>query len=222
MEQALGLVFTITVVLFSAIIHEIAHGAIALRLGDPTAKLAGRLTMNPLRHLDPFGSIILPAALALLGYTPFGWARPVPYNPYNFKDARKGSLAVGLAGPLTNFALAALFGAAIRLIVFFGYAEQVGGAVLATMFGIIIINAILGTFNLLPFPPLDGSKALFYLFPRLEPIFARFGPFALILLIYFFAGSVIEPILSYVLPLLISPETFDAIWPLVAPYRFLF
>ena len=110
-------IFSLVILLFSVIIHELAHGYIAYSLGDPTAKYAGRLTLNPIKHLDPFGSVILPLILFISG-SPilFGWAKPVPVNPYNFKDQKWGSLKVAIAGPITNIALAVFFGLLIRFI----------------------------------------------------------------------------------------------------------
>lgn len=222
MEFTLGVIFKIAVILFSAITHEIAHGAIALRLGDPTAKMAGRLTFNPIRHLDLFGSIILPFILIIFSGTPFGWAKPVPYNPYNFKNPRKGSLVVALAGPLTNFAIAAIFSAAIRIMVIFEVHTFANGALVVAFFAIMLINLILGIFNLLPLPPLDGSKMLFYFFPRLEHLFARIGPFILLLLIFYIAPTIIEPLLAAGLWIVIDVETFETIAPFLARFRFLF
>ena len=222
MEVTIGVIFKIAVVIFSAVIHEVAHGAIALRLGDATAKLAGRLTLNPLRHLDPFGSVILPGVMALLGYPPFGWARPVPYNPYNFKDARKGSLAVGLAGPLTNLSLAAVFAILIRVMVATGNAGYGGGAVVVLFFTIMLINLILGWFNLVPIPPLDGSKVLFYFFPRMEATMMRFGPFIFIFLVFLIAPIIIEPLLALSLGLTMDAETINAIAPYLEQFRYFF
>src|SRR3989344_2516730 len=112
-------IFSLIVLLFSVIIHELAHGYVAFSLGDPTAKYAGRLTLNPLKHLDPMGSVIVPLLLlfATAGQGPiFGWAKPVPVNPYNFKDQKWGSLKVAIAGPATNFGIALFFGLLIRII----------------------------------------------------------------------------------------------------------
>jgi Zn-dependent protease len=146
------------VLLFSIMIHEIAHGSAALALGDPTAKYAGRLTLNPLKHIDPVGTIILPLLLMIVG-SPFiiGWAKPVPVNPYNFKDQKWGNLKVAAAGPAVNFLLAFIFGLAIRFLPLPGTVEAV--------FGIVVLyNFVLGTFNLIPIPPLDGSHIFFTFF----------------------------------------------------------
>ncbi len=159
--DALITIFFIIVLFFSVIIHEIAHGSVAFYLGDPTAKYAGRLTLNPLSHIDPIGSVILPLFLFLTtaGNGPiFGWAKPVPVNPYNFKDQKWGEVKVSLAGPAANILIAVIFGLLIR---FFRVPEP-----LFTFFSIIsIYNFALGIFNLVPIPPLDGYHILFRFLP---------------------------------------------------------
>ncbi len=157
-------IFVLIVLFFSIVIHEIAHGTTALYLGDPTAKYAGRLTLNPLKHLDPIGSVILPLFLffsySLAGTAGpiVGWAKPVPVNPLNFKDRKWGSLKVALAGPAINFAIAIIFGLALRLPLSFQ---------LDHLFSIITVyNFAWGLFNLVPIPPLDGSWILFTLLPE--------------------------------------------------------
>jgi len=143
------------------IIHEIAHGSVALHLGDQTAKLSGRLSLNPLKHLDPFGSIIMPFLMFVFtaGHGPiFGWAKPVPINPYNFRDQKWGTLKVAFAGPGINFLIALFFGLLIRFSVF--------PASVLDLFEIIVsYNLLLGLFNLIPVPPLDGSHILLRILP---------------------------------------------------------
>ena len=147
-------------------IHEVSHGAVAFYLGDDTAKKAGRLTLNPLKHLDPFGSIILPALLAiplLFGGRSIivGWAKPVPYDPRQLKDPKTGAGLIALAGPASNLIIALVFAIFLRL------ATAVDNMALASAFQIIILlNLVLAIFNLFPVPPLDGSKILFWLMPR--------------------------------------------------------
>jgi len=157
-------IYTLIVLLFSIVIHEIAHGSVALKLGDSTAKYAGRLTLNPLKHLDPFGSFILPLLMLLFtaGQGPiFGWAKPVPINPYNFRDQKWGMIKVAISGPAANFLIAIIFGFLIR---FFPLPIT-----LSALFNIIIFyNLLWGFFNLVPIPPLDGSHLFFSLFPNLE------------------------------------------------------
>ncbi|OGZ67951.1 MAG: hypothetical protein A3D44_01535 [Candidatus Staskawiczbacteria bacterium RIFCSPHIGHO2_02_FULL_42_22] len=182
-------ILSLIVLLFSVIIHELAHGYVAYSLGDPTAKYAGRLTLNPLKHLDPFGSVILPLLLFIAG-SPFvvGWARPVPINPYNFKDQAWGGLKVSIAGPLTNIALALFFGLLIRIINISDFFTVVPGMLIVFSF-IVQINIILAIFNLIPIPPLDGSWILFkfipYQFEYLKTFLSQYGIFILIFLIFF-------------------------------------
>lgn len=158
--QLIDAIFLIAVIMFSAIIHEVAHGLAADRLGDPTARYAGRLTLNPIPHLDPFGSILLPLILALSG-SPlfFGWAKPVPYNPFNLRaSARWGEAIVAFAGPASNFAIALVAALVIR-------AQVLPLEIAGTVFLIVLVNIMLGIFNLIPIPPLDGSKVLSALLP---------------------------------------------------------
>lgn len=168
--ESLIVIFTLIVLLFSIIIHEIAHGSIAYYLGDPTAKHSGRLTLNPLKHLDPFGSIILPLFLFLIsaGKGPiFGWTKPVPVNPYNFRDQKWGTLKVSIAGPLSNFLIAIIFSLTVRFLPL--------NISLITLFSIIAFyNFAWGIFNLIPIPPLDGYHILFSL---LGKRFSRFKSF---------------------------------------------
>lgn len=153
-------IFYFLVLIFSIILHEVAHGYAAEKLGDPTARYAGRLTLNPIPHIDILGSIILPLISALSpGGFLFGWAKPVPYNPYNLTRApRWGEVIVAAAGPLTNFALALIFSVLARAI-----ADPI---VVAICFIGVIVNLWLGFLNLIPIPPLDGSKVLSGILPR--------------------------------------------------------
>jgi len=183
--------FLIIILLFSIVIHEVSHGTMALHLGDPTAKYAGRLTLNPIKHLDPIGSVILPLFLILMakmmgGGIIFGWAKPVPINPYNFRDQKYGSAKVALAGPGSNLAIALVFGLALR---FFPAISAIPG--LELMFSYIVyINILLAIFNLLPVPPLDGSHILFTFLPpgmeNLKIFLSQFGLFILLFIIFFF------------------------------------
>lgn len=177
--------FQIIILIMSVVIHEVAHGYAARSLGDHTAEYEGRLTLNPLKHLDPFGSLLLPFLSYQLGGFLIGWAKPVPYNPYNLRPGRWSEAWVAAAGPLSNLALALIFGLLLR----FG-----GGAGLPTGFleiatVITLINLVLMVFNLVPIAPLDGSKLLFALFPRevpqLRAFFEKFGFLLLILFIFF-------------------------------------
>jgi Zn-dependent protease len=149
-------IFTIVILILSVIMHEVAHGYAAYMLGDPTAKLKGRLTVNPLAHIDPFGSILVPAVLVLTNAgVLFGWAKPVPYNPYNLKNQRWGEAIVGVAGVGTNILLALIFTAVTRV------ANMEGLVLFATLAAeVVLVNLSLGLFNLIPVPPLDGYTVL--------------------------------------------------------------
>ncbi len=191
-------VFIIVILIFSVIIHEVSHGFVADRLGDPTARLQGRLTLNPLKHLDPIGSIIVPLITYFGGGFAFGWAKPVPYNPYNLKDRRKGEFLIALAGPLSNLFIAFVFGMIIRFALI--------GATTVTPFiqilsYIVIINIMLAVFNLIPIPPLDGSKLLLAWIPnqygRFRSSLEIYGPFFVIIVI-FFLWRIVSPVVSLV------------------------
>jgi Zn-dependent protease len=158
--MSLDMVFVVVVIIFSVVIHEVMHGVAADWLGDKTARYAGRLTLNPVPHIDPFGSIILPLLLTLSN-SPifFAWAKPVPYNPYNLKPGRFSEAIVAAAGPLSNLAIAVLMSVVIRLQVF----PQEMNVIL---FSIVTVNTMLFLFNLIPVPPLDGSKVLEAFLPR--------------------------------------------------------
>lgn len=155
----MDLIFQLAVLIMSVVIHEVAHGYAALAQGDRTAEYQGRLTLNPLRHLDPFGSILVPFITYQMGFI-IGWAKPVPFNPYNLKYRKWGEALVALAGPASNIAVALAFGLLIRFA-----GGSLTPAFLALSGSIVFINLILAVFNMVPIPPLDGSKVLFSLFP---------------------------------------------------------
>jgi Zn-dependent protease len=164
----IDILFGIVVLIFSVVLHEVAHGYMADWLGDPTARLQGRLTLNPISHIDPVGSIILPGLL-LVTQSPLliGYAKPVPYNPYNLRGRYAEGL-VAFAGPATNILLALIFGLLIR------FAGAQLGPDLATAFLMIAyINLLLALFNLIPVPPLDGSKVLSSLLGIVSPALER-------------------------------------------------
>src|SRR5687768_15516167 len=158
------IIFYIIVLIFSVILHEIAHGFVALHFGDETAKNAGRLTLNPLRHLDPFGSVLLPLLLALSNLPVFGWAKPVPYDPRNLRRPKQQSGLIALAGPMTNLFIAIVFAGLIRILgALLGPAQYEALPILLDV--VVWVNIALTFFNLLPIPPLDGSGVLFSLLP---------------------------------------------------------
>jgi Zn-dependent protease len=175
--------------LFLAIIlHEISHGVVALAFGDDTAKRAGRLTLNPIPHIDPFGSIILPAMLTITGFGAFGWAKPVPVNPRNMRHPRREMLFVGLAGPCSNFVLMAVSAVAARAAfgAYTGTADRIADLSLTIQLLLFfaLANLILGLFNLLPVPPLDGSSLIERVLPReWLPAWYRFRPYGILVLL---------------------------------------
>ncbi len=196
------IIFQIIVLVFSAIVHEYMHGWMADRLGDPTAKDAGRLTLNPIPHLDLFGSVLLPAMLVLsnVGFV-FGWAKPVPFNPYNLSDKKYGSAKVALAGPLGNLIVALFFGLILRFI-------NLPSPELAMLFSMIVqINLLLMVFNLVPIPPLDGSKVVMPFLPinmqenmiKLE----KYGMF-IVLLFIMFGFSIVIPIINFLFRVIVG------------------
>ena len=193
---------TLIILIVSIIAHEVAHGYAANALGDPTARLAGRLTMNPVPHIDPLGSVIIPALLVVSGSPMlFGWAKPVPYNPYNLKNQRFGESIVAIAGSATNILLAIIFG----LIVRFGVGTLAPEA-LSLAATIAFVNLFLGLFNLIPFPPLDGFTFLRGLLPlQLAMEFQRFeaqmrgmGMMSLVLFLIVFSYVLAGPFSSLV------------------------
>ena len=155
-------IFSIIILIFSVMVHEVSHGYAAYLQGDNTAKFAGRLNLNPLNHLDPFGSIVLPMMSYFMGGFIIGWAKPVPFNPYNLRNQRWGEAWVAFAGPLANIAIALFFGLLLR----FGGLLSLSAGFVQIAASIVIINLILAIFNLIPVPPLDGSKVLFSFFPN--------------------------------------------------------
>lgn len=184
MEQ---LLIALPILIFSVVVHEVAHGWVARQQGDPTAAMLGRLTLNPVPHLDPIGSFLVPGLLAVTGAPILGWARPVPVNPRNFNNYKRGDILVSLAGVAANFVLALLF-IAMFIGVVWGQRLAPGldgsWAIMAQMaqFG-IGINFILILFNLIPIPPLDGSHVLYHLLPpRLGVQYREMGRYGMLIL----------------------------------------
>lgn len=197
-------VFEFVVLIFSVMIHEISHGIMAEHLGDDTARRAGRITLNPISHIDLFGSILLPLLLVISGSpVVIGWAKPVPYDPSRLPNPKSAAGKIGAAGPLSNFLLAAVFGVLVRVAAMSHAPEN-----LLTFFAIVvIINLSLGVFNLVPIPPLDGSKVLFAFLPasragyRAMYFLERFG-LILIFVFIWVAGGWLTPVISKLFQLL--------------------
>jgi len=193
----------VVVFLFAVIVHEVAHGYVALLNGDPTARIMGRITLNPGPHIDPVGSILIPGLL-LLSHSGilFGWAKPVPVNPMNFRNYRWGEITVSAAGPLSNLALAVLFAYLLKL--------DLGnvGVVKMAAFG-VSINIFLALFNLIPIPPLDGSHIVSILLPpelrRLYSYLDQVG-FILILILFYTGvlGALLMPLYSAIVYFLLG------------------
>jgi Zn-dependent protease len=201
------IVVMIVPLLFSVTIHEVAHGYIALRMGDHTAQKAGRLTLNPIKHLDFFGSLLLPLMLKLTG-SPilFGYAKPVPVNFSNLRDVRKSTIYVASAGVLANFILAFLSGILFRILTNYKLLWQTSifnpfiNDLYSMLFYSVAINLVLAIFNLIPIPPLDGSKILAMCLPAsLRIQFARLERFGMIIIIFLLLTNLIDKLLSFFL-----------------------
>lgn len=166
----------------SVVIHEVSHGYAASYLGDETARYQGRLTLNPLKHLDPVGSFLIPFLSYSFGGFIIGWAKPVPYNPYNLRPGRFSEAIVAGAGPFSNIVVALIFGLFLRT-------GPTNLALIEVTSALVFINILLALFNLIPVPPLDGSKILFALFPErfveLRGLFERYGLILLLFFIFF-------------------------------------
>ena len=183
-------IFLYLIVVFSAVFHEYFHGWMAYYLGDPTAKYAGRLTLNPLKHLDPLGTVLIPLFLLFFFGGFIGWAKPVPYNPFNLRDQKYGSAKVGLAGPAANFLIALVFGLVLRL-------APISGLLYFALSWVVYVNIFLGLFNLIPIPPLDGSKLLMDFFPRSRTLQILQGSFMGIFLALFLAIMFLPPLAGF-------------------------
>ena len=197
-------IFSFIVLIFSVILHELAHGYTAFALGDPTAKYEGRLTFNPIKHLDAFGSVILPLLLALSSVPVIiGWAKPVPVNPYNFRDQKWGEFKVALSGPATNFAIALVFGIIIRMFYGFLPVNLIGFFVI-----VVQLNLVLAFFNLVPIPPLDGSWILFHFLPenmfKVKMFLQQYGIAILVFFLVFGGPQIIGQIVDFFLGIIIG------------------
>ena len=199
MDKILDIIMQIAVLVFAVIVHEVSHGYVAYRLGDPTAKNAGRLTLNPLPHIDPFMSVLLPAFLIFSG-SPFviGGAKPVPINPMYFKNHKKDVMLVSLAGPGSNIVLAILGIGLFVLAARVPFLRNPGVFRLLQYF--ILINTVLAVFNLIPVPPLDGSNILMSLLPDEAAYnYAKLAPYGFLVIIVMLVFNVFEIILMPIL-----------------------
>ena len=202
-HQTMNFVFDIIVIVFSAILHEVSHGLAARALGDKTAEYAGRLTLNPLAHIDIYGSFLLPLLLWVSsgGRFLFAYAKPVPYNPYNLRNQQWGPAFVGVAGPATNFLIAIVMAIIIRF-------TALGTSGTADfLVRVLVINVSLGVFNMVPLPPLDGSKVLFALLPprydHIKYTLERYGMILVMVFIFFFSAA-LYPIMDWIVGLLLG------------------
>ncbi len=197
----INLIFYFIIIIPSAIVHEYAHGWTADQLGDPTARHAGRLTLNPLAHIDLFGTIFMPIILLLFsgGSFMFAYAKPVPYNPYNLKNQKRDSALVAAAGPLSNLLVA--------LVCAFVAKHLASGSFAFVLSIIVYANILLAIFNLVPIPPLDGSKVLYALLPasawRWKENLERYGSIILIIFIFFFF-QLLNPIIQWIYQLFLG------------------
>ncbi len=195
-------VFQVIVLVLSAVAHEYMHGWMAYRLGDDTAKNAGRLTINPLAHLEWFGSFFLPLIMIVSGLPfVFGWAKPVPYNPYNLRDKKWGDAKVALAGPLANLVIALFFGLFLRVM-------PVVSVTFSGLIGLIVyINLILMVFNLIPIPPLDGSKILACFLPahvKEKYLGSERLGFILLIILVMLAGNLVTPLVDWLFRIIVG------------------
>lgn len=198
----LEVVFLVAVFLYSVVIHELSHGLMAHSLGDDTAKNLGRLTLNPIKHLDLFGSIILPFLTYYVAGVFFGYAKPVPYNPANLRDRKFGPAKVAFAGPASNFALAILFGLVLRFL------PSTVGPVFPDLLAVIVrINLLLAIFNLMPIPPLDGHWLLLTFLPDRFQAFKLFIlRYGIIIFIFFliFIFPIIFPLINFLFRVIVG------------------
>jgi Zn-dependent protease len=208
MTSTINTIFYIGILIMSVVVHEVAHGVAAERYGDPTARMSGRLTLNPLKHLDWFGSFVLPLILIMAGTQPIGWAKPVPVNPNNVKS-KMGRFVISAAGIFTNFLVALIGAFVLRSMAAYGIpVDHINPSPTVLIIdSIVLINILLGIFNLIPVPPLDGFKILFSLLParfgRYESVLDMYGIPILFILIFTF-GSYLTPIVFKIMGVLLG------------------
>lgn len=210
-DNVLTVLFFVISLAPAIVLHEVSHGVVADRMGDHTARFAGRLTLNPIKHVDPFGTVVLPGLLLLprlfgaAGPPVFGYAKPVPVNPSNLRDPDRQTMWIALAGPATNISLAVVGALVYRLI---GSGEGYVGLFFRIF---LFVNILLAVFNVMPIPPLDGSKVLArFLPPRAREVYRSMEPYgALFMLVIFFLFpgaifAIVDPIVSGLFDLLVG------------------
>lgn len=211
-NQLLGQLYQVIVLIFLTIVHEVSHGLMAYRLGDDTAKQAGRLTLNPLKHLELFGSFLVPL-LFIIMRSPFilGWAKPVPFNPYNLRNPKRDGALIAAAGPISNFLLAIFFGLIVRSMA--GLPAVASSPMLANMLMllnvVIFVSVLLGVFNLIPIPPFDGSRIVFaFLSGEAARFWLRLEQYGTLLVILFLFGGLLDfiyPVVLFLYRLIAGP-----------------
>jgi Zn-dependent protease len=202
------IIISLFTVLFAITIHEASHGWAAYKMGDPTAHALGRITLNPIAHIDPIGTILLPVILIIMGAPPFGWAKPVPVNPFNLRNPRRDNLLISAAGPISNFSVALIAFMLLQLLklanpdslMMRGGTPSLGNGLFLILYYTILINVILAVFNLIPIPPLDGSGVLMGLISEeAAEKYEQIRPYGFIILILLIMTGFIGRILGFIM-----------------------
>jgi Zn-dependent protease len=199
-----SIIISIFVILFAITIHEASHGWAAYKLGDPTAHVQGRITLNPIAHIDPFGTILLPAMLIIMGSPPFGYAKPVPVNPYNLRDPKRDNMLISAAGPLSNLAVAFVAFIGFKMLSSINPEFLARNANLVTplfqiLYYTVLLNVILAIFNMIPIPPLDGSGILMgFLSDEANQKYDRIRPYGFFILVLLIFTGIIGRIIGFV------------------------
>ncbi len=202
------IIISLFTVLFAITIHEASHGWAAYKMGDPTAHALGRITLNPIAHIDPIGTILLPVMLIIMGAPPFGWAKPVPVNPFNLRNPRRDNLLISAAGPVSNFSVALIAFMLLQMLklanpdvlIMRGGTPSLGNGLFLILYYTILINVILAVFNLIPIPPLDGSGILMGLISEeAAEKYEQIRPYGFMILILLIVTGIIGQILGFIM-----------------------